>query len=166
MSLAITVNQVGTQHRVNLQLNLGDAAGQVRDEEHEETTAAALGFMNESARLDEDLSEAQAQSIRLSGISSEGGHKHAKAECVGKRIRTIADEFMDDFEKDPKIRNIVDECTVDAHGNPSTQSAFEHFCEVVMGVFECDKNGVGECILQINRFSLLVHVSPCLFKGW
>ena len=62
MSLAITVNQVGTQHRVNLQLNLGDAAGQVRDEEHEETTAAALGFMNESARLDEDLSEAQANS--------------------------------------------------------------------------------------------------------
>ena len=147
MSLAITVNQVGTQHRVNLQLNLGDTAGQVRDEEHEETTAAALGFMNESARLDEDLSEAQAQSIRLSGISSEGGHNHAKAECVGKRIRAIADEFMEHFEKDPKIRDMVDECTVDAHGNPSTQSAFQHFCEVVMGVFECDENGVGKCIL-------------------
>ena len=144
MSLAITVNQVGTQNRVSLQLNLGDTVGQVRDEEHEETTAAALGFMNESARLDEDLSEDQAQSIRLSGTSSEGGRKHKKAECVGKRIRTIADEFMEHFEEDPKFRNIVDECTVDAHGNPSTQSAFEHFCDVVKSVFECDENGIGE----------------------
>ena len=146
MALAITVNQVCTQNRVDLKLDLGDSAGQVNAENHVETTAALLGFMDESARTDEDLPEDQAQLIRLKG---NGGNRHKKAELVGKRIQCIADEFIVQFRKDPQMNAIVDECTVDTHGNPSPQSASQHFFEVVKSVFECDENGVGELISNL-----------------
>ena len=145
MSLAITVVQFGTQNNVNLQLDLGDTAGQVRDEEHRQTTAAALGFINETARLDEDLSEDQSQTIRLSRTSSDEGHEYTDAEDVGKRIVSITNELMARYHKDPKIRGTAWNIA------GSIQNAFQHFCEVVKQVFECDENGVGECTYTVDQ---------------
>lgn len=162
MALAITVNQVGTQNSVNLQLDLGDAAGKVSTENHVETTAALLGFMDESARTDEDLPEDQAQLIRLKG---NGGNQHKKAEMVGRRIQCIADEFIVQFRRDPQMNAIVDECTVDVDGNPSPQSASQHFFEVVKRVFECDENGVGES--NLTTVTAVSHLNPvyCTMEG-
>lgn len=162
MAVAITVNQVGTQNSVNLQLDLGDAAGKVSTENHVETTAALLGFMDESARTDEDLPEDQAQLIRLKG---NGGNQHKKAEMVGRRIQCIADEFIVQFRRDPQMNAIVDECTVDVDGNPSPQSASQHFFEVVKSVFECDENGVGES--NLTTVTAVLHLNPvyCTMEG-
>ena len=140
MSLAITVVQFGTQNRFKLQLDLEDTTGQVRDEEPEQTAAAALSFINETARLDEDLSEDQAQTIRLSSRSSDKDQECTDAENVGKRIVSFTDQLMERYHKDPKIRDTVWKIV------SSPQNAFNHFCEVVKHVFECDGNGVGECM--------------------
>ena len=152
MSLAITVVQFRTQNSVNLQLDLGDAAGQVRDEEHGQTTAAALGFINETARLDEDLSEDQSQTIRLSRTSTDEGHDYTDAEDVGKRIVSITNEVMARYHMDPKIRGTAWKIA------GSAQNAFQHFCEVVKQVFECDEKGVGECICTVDQECFAFHM--------
>ena len=144
MSVAVPVNQVGTNNTYNLRVDLSEAEGEVRAEYQEETTAALFGYIEEMARTDADLREDEAQLIRLRQCSTANSRQQQNAELVGRRIRNIGDEFMEQFLRDQRMKSIVDECIEDKDGNPSAQTTYDHFCEVVKLVFECDENGIGK----------------------
>lgn len=144
MAVSISVNQVGTNNTLDIQLDLGDAADRVTRENQEYTTAALFGFMEERARIDMDLREDEAQHIRLRQVNSTNSDQQSNAELVGRRIREMGDEFMILFAKDQDITDMVKQDIEDSDGTASPQRVFLHFCEVVSDVFDCDENGVGK----------------------
>ena len=152
MWVSIPLKKVDGYGTYQLRLDLGDAAQQVSRVEQRSTVAAVLGYLDEKARADEDLSEEHMQSLRYrqDGESSEAqveGTEHCEsikpAELMGRRLRDIGDEFMSQIYRDPQLSTYVDSMMNETGEKSAAQNAFEHFCEVVNILLNCDETGAG-----------------------
>lgn len=114
--------------------------------EDEVTTAAALlGFIDEKVRNDTLLRDDQAEKLRLR-LAGDTDASQAEAERVGKRIRDIGDEFIEILRRDAEVEEIVNTIVTDTDGNETPEMAYNHFCLVVRGVFECGTDGLGKLV--------------------
>lgn len=177
IGLTIPLRRVGTRGVIELRLELGEEADDVTPLQQHSTAAALFGFMDEKARSDLELSQERSQHLRYtqeecsssstsSAISASGGEQEEEerecvraAELMGRRVRDIGDEFMEQIYTNPRtsamIDNIVRQDSRDwggagsqsQSGTSSSNSAFNHFCEVVNIILGRDDVGNGEwCI--------------------
>ena len=152
MWVSIPLKQVDGRGTYQLRLDLGEAAQQVSRVEQHGTVAAVLGYLDEKARADEDLSEEHMQNLRYrhDSESSEAqveGTEHResikRAELMGRRLRDIGDEFMWQIYRDPQLSSYVDSMVDETGEKSAAQNAFEHFCEVVGIILQCNESGGG-----------------------
>jgi hypothetical protein len=160
--VSIPLKQVDGHATYQLRLDLGEAAQNVSNVEQHSTTAALLGYLDEKARADEDLSEEHMQNLRYrhDGVSSEAraeGTEHCEsvkcAELMGRRLRDIGDEYMWQIYRDPQLSSYVDSMVNESGEKSAAQNAFEHFCEVVNIVLQCDESGAVQ--ISIGRVAAL-----------
>ena len=150
LSVSIPLKQIGRQDAYELQLELHEANEHVSHVEQRGTTAALLGFLDEKARLDRELSEERTQYMRYRQDTNEkravSSEREAirHAELFGRKIRDIGDEFMQDMLRDSHIVSFVQDMVEPSEKKSATETAFDHFCEVVNVLFECNDSGVGK----------------------
>ena len=140
MSVSIPLKKIDGRATYELRLDLGEAAGSVSSLEQHSTTAALLGFFDEKARTDQDLSEERTQHLRYRRDDETGGERGVEAaerreniryaELMGRRLRDIGDEFMMQIYSDPRFSAMVDSMVDESEEKSAAQNAFEHFCEV------------------------------------
>lgn len=147
--MSITLKQVDGQRSYELRLDLDEAGVNVSNVQQLSTAAALLGYFDEKARTDQDLSDERMRHLRYRRAGSDAAERRAEeasvssAELMGRRIRDIGDEFMAQIYTNPRMTSYVDRI-VDGEGEQSTaQSAFCHFCEVVNILLQCDESGTG-----------------------
>ena len=164
--MSISVKQVDGPRSYELRLDLGEAGVNVSSMQQRSTAAALLGYFDEKARTDQELSDERTHHLRYRQDAQAGGETTEKggeqeasvssAELMGRRIRDIGDEFMARIYTNPRLSSYVDRIVNEEEGQTDTQGPFEHFCEVVNIVLQCDETGEG---ILYN-----VHVHVCLCK--
>ena len=159
MLVSIPLTQVGGRETHELRLELGEEAGvNVSSVQQRSTAAALLGYFDEKARTDQELSEERTQHLRYrqqdveAGSTSDAAAGEEKdtqtslksAELMGRRVRDIGDEFMAQIYQDPRLSSYVDSMVNRSEDKSATQSAFNHFCEVANILLQCNESGIGE----------------------
>ena len=150
MSLTVPLKPVGRQGSYEIRLELQEAASGVSRTERRSTTAALLGFLDEKARSDSELSEEHAQSMRYrqadvgettTSVAEEESLRFA--ELIGRRVRDIGDEYLDQLTSDPHFVSSV-HYLVEGEVTNQSERASEQFCEMVTSLFEVNEDGVGK----------------------
>lgn len=171
MSVYISLKQVDGRGIHELQLELSEAAESVSSLEQRSTAAALLGYFDEKARTDQDLGEERTRHLRYRqrDETSEAGEEESErkesvtnAELMGRRVRDIGDEYMDQIYRNPQLGSYVDSMVNETAEKTAAQNAFEHFCEVASILLDCNDYGAGvysmrEC-LCMQRFFLCIHI--------
>ena len=156
MSLLVSIplEQIGSRDAFELQLDLHEAAEGVTIVQQRSTAAALLGYFDEKARSDRELSEERTQHMRYRQEESDGGTEGSQkekeqketvkyAELMGRRIRDIGDEYMDQIYRDPTMGSYVESMVTPSEEKSAAQNTFEHFCEVANILLECNDYGAG-----------------------
>ena len=156
MSLLVSIplEQIGSRDAFELQLDLHEAAEGVTIVQQRSTAAAFLGYFDEKARSDRELSEERTQHMCYRQEESDGGTEGSQeekeqketvkyAEIMGRRIRDIGDEYMDQIYRDPTMGSYVESMVTPSEEKSAAQNTFEHFCEVSNILLECNDYGAG-----------------------
>ena len=150
MTVSIPLSRVGGRRALELRLELGEAGASVSAVQQRSTAAALLGFMDEKARSDQELSEENSQHLRYrqdeaSGVERDEERENVRAaEMMGRRVRDIGDEFMVQIYGNPRTSSFIDDIVrADSDNVSAVQRAFSHFCEVVNIILQCDEAGAG-----------------------
>ena len=159
VTASIPLRQVGGRGALELRLELGEDGASVSAVQQRSTAAALLGFMDEKARCDQELSEETSQHLRYRqdeaspGLEREEERESVRAaEMMGRRVRDIGDEFMVQMYRDPRTSSFIDDIvTAEARNVSAVQSAFSHFCEVVNIILQCDELGAGIMFSRYNN---------------
>ena len=140
MSVSIPLKKIDGRATYELRLDLREAEGSVSSLEQHSTAAALLGFFDEKARTDQDLSQELTQHLRYRrddetgeerGVEAAERQENIKyAELMGRRIRDIGDEFMVQIYRNPRLSALVDSMVDESAEKSAAQNAYEHFCEV------------------------------------
>lgn len=161
--VSIPLRQVGGGGSYELRLELGEAGVNVSSVQQVSTTAALLGYFDEKARTDQELSEERTQYLRYRRDDSEASHVLVEekadresvksAELMGRRVRDIGDEFMEQMYSNPRMSAMVDAIVTESRDKSASQNAFEHFCQAVNVILGCNESGEGillhSCIMQV-----------------
>ena len=160
MWVSVPLKQVDGGGSYELRLELDEAGASVSSAQQLSTTAALLGYFDEMARTDQELSEERTQFLRYRRDESETGdvleeeEKEAQesarsAELMGRRVRDIGDEFMVQLYGNPRLSSMVDAMVTESRERSASKTAFEHFCEAVNILLGCDEFGAGNKTLGI-----------------
>ena len=153
VTVSIPLRRVGGRGAFELRLELGEAGANVSAVQQHSTAAALLGYMDEKARSDQELSQERSQHLRYRQDEAPGDEALAgeedresvrAAELMGRRVRDIGDEYMAQMYRDPRTSSFIENIVrVDGDSASSAQTAFTHFCEVVNVILQCDECGAG-----------------------
>ena len=157
VTVSIPLRQAGGRGTLELRLELGEDGASVSAVQQRSTAAALLGFMDEKARSDQELSEESSQHLRYrqdeaSGLAGEEERESVRAaEMMGRRMRDVGDEFMAQMYRDSRTSSFIDDIVrVEANNASAVRTAFTHFCEVVNIILQCDESGAGMCSTDLG----------------
>ncbi|CAI8008396.1 hypothetical protein GBAR_LOCUS5753 [Geodia barretti] len=161
VTVSIPLRQAGGRGTLELRLELGEDGASVSAVQQRSTAAALLGFMDEKARSDQELSEESSQHLRYrqdeaSGLAGEEERESVRAaEMMGRRMRDVGDEFMAQMYRDSRTSSFIDDIVrVEANNASAVRTAFTHFCEVVNIILQCDESGAAQMI-TVGRVAAL-----------
>ena len=152
MTVCIPLKRLGGRGTTELRLDLGEAGTGVSPVQRHGTAAALLGYMDERARGDLDLSQETAGHLRYRRDEASGGAELEReeerdsvraAELMGRRVKDIGDEMMEEMYRNPRTSSLIDAMVGREETGSGTQSVFSHFCEAVNIILQCDETGTG-----------------------
>lgn len=119
------------------------------------TSAIFYEYIDERSSDDRDLSDSQRaylhnsassciREIRSREACSEEQLDHASE--VALNIKEWGEEFNSYLSDDAALGQVVQTAIEGTDGQPSVDSVIQHLSDVVVRVFECDANGIGESL--------------------
>ena len=139
-----------------------------------QTSLIFYEFLDEKTNDDSELTESERSCLHNSASShireictrqAYGQEQVESTFVVASDLMKFSDEFNSYLVRDPELRMTVQSCMEDKHGQPNMESVIHHLSNVVMRVFECDKDGVGKwlgCTLCGGGAQILILCYACL----
>ena len=119
----------------------------------DQTSFIFYEFLDEKSTDDRELTESERSRLHNSASShireirarqAYGQEQLDGASVVASDLKGWGDKFDSYLERDPTLGQVVQASMEDTDGQPNVESVIHHLSDVVMRVFECDDNGVGE----------------------